>query len=87
MVDLQTAVNALRLCQAIVRTPALKRRMATIVKRAAKKCYTAEPSLGYHPSNTPERAAALLAKLMRREERDACPDRDLDENGHWMPAD
>ena len=86
-VDLQAANNVIRLCHAIVRTPALRRKALAVAKKAAKQIGDADRSLGYHPIHTPERAAALLARLMRKDEKDNKLDRDQDEDGHWVSAD
>ena len=86
-VELQAANNVLRLCHAIVRTPALRRKALAAAKKAAKQIGDADRSLGYHPIHTPERAAALLARLMRKDEKDNKLDRDQDEDGKWVSAD
>jgi len=86
-VEMNACVNAIKLFNAMVRSPQLKRDAATAAARAARQREEAGMPPGYHPMHTPERAAALLARIRKEEERDARLDRDQDEDGKWMPAD
>ncbi len=45
------------------------------------------PMLGYHPSNTPEKAAALLTRILREQERRERPEPDRDEEGLHLSVD
>jgi hypothetical protein len=83
-VEMQACVNTIKLFEALVRSPRV-RKQAQAAIRLAKE--TAGGGLGYHPSHTPEQAAALLRRIRKEEERVNRLDRDQDENGKWMPAD
>ena len=85
--QVQAMVNTIKLCEAIVRTPSLRRAAAEAKERSARRREAAGLPPGYHRSNTPDQAAALLRRLRKRRKREEKLDRDQDENGTWMPAD
>ncbi|HEV2295999.1 MAG TPA: hypothetical protein VGR35_19290 [Tepidisphaeraceae bacterium] len=83
-VEMQACVNTIKLFEAVVRSPRLKKQAATAMRLARE---TAGGSSGYHPSHTPQRAAALLARIRKEQDRENRLDHDQDENGDWVPAD
>ncbi|MGB7158132.1 MAG: hypothetical protein WBD40_08705 [Tepidisphaeraceae bacterium] len=85
-VEAQACANALRMFLAIVQNPQMRREAAAAL-RELRKPKLEDLTIGYHPSHTPQRAAALLARIRAEEERAARGEVDQDEEGHYVHTD
>src|SRR5688572_28076263 len=68
--QVQAMVNTIKLCEAVVRTPSLRRAAAEARERSARRREAAGLPPGYHRSNTPDQAAALLRRMRKRRRRE-----------------